>query len=52
MTSLDTTTTMLTMQQPPGQTFDEEQMAEASFLIDRRLSTACGFYKTHGRHVV
>ncbi len=32
MTSLDTATTVLTAQEPPGQSFDEEQMAAASFL--------------------
>ncbi len=32
MTSLDNTTTTLISQEPPGRSFDEEQMAAASFL--------------------
>ncbi len=32
MTSLDTTSTTLILQEPPGRSFDEEQMAAASFL--------------------
>ena len=38
MTSLDATSTALVSQEPPGRSFDEEQMAAASFLARYRPS--------------
>ena len=59
MTSLDTTTALLITQQPPGQTFDEEQMAAASFLaryngrtLDTYRDDLRGFFQwAHDHHV-
>jgi hypothetical protein len=47
MTSPDTATTTLISQEPTGRSFDEEQMAAASFLArytaghSRRIGTTC-----------
>ena len=59
MTSLDTATTTLNTEQPPGRTFDEEQMAAASFLarysgrtLEAYRDDLRGFFQwAHDHHV-
>jgi hypothetical protein len=49
MTSLDATSTTLISQEPPGRTFDEQQMPAASFLARDNGPTLATSSRVHSR---